>query len=261
MLVVQENEPAGAGRKGKIHMTTTISSKAIALAGISVLIAGSIAIVNTIAQGSLFETKKAIAELEKANAEKEKAKAELEMAKAQYLDAVNKLKGTENMAASAIAAASEQARAQMIAAQHMATAMIKAANLNAEGLVRATTESVRAENGMFDDVMKPMFAEPAKRLAVLNEQIVRLRRETESGLDHKSRILLSASGVATKTAERLALEEEKATLTETTSKNWSDSVGLMMGSMTQSLGGLEGLYSGSRTTNVGTRRFAPLDPK
>ncbi len=237
-------------------MTTTISAKAIALAGISVLIAGSIAIVNTIAQGSLFETKKAIAELEKANAEKEKAKAELEMAKAQYLDAVNKLKGTENMAASAIAAASEQARAQMIAAQHTATAMIKAANLNAEGLVRATTESVRAENGMFDDVMKPMFAEPAKKLSALNERIVRLRRETESGIDHKSRLLLSASDVATRTAQRLALEEEKAALTEATSKNWSDSVGLMMGSMTNSLGGLEGLYQGSRTTEVPMRRFA-----
>jgi hypothetical protein len=260
MLVVQENEPAIAGRKGKIHMTTTISSKAIALAGISVLIAGSIAIVNTIAQGSLFETKKAIAELEKANAEKEKAKAELEMAQAQYLDAVNKLKGTENMAASAIAAASEQAKAQMIAAQLTATGLIKAANLNAEGLVRATTESVRAENGMFDDVLKPMFADPTKRVAVLNDQIVRLRRETESGINHKSRLMLSASDVATKTAERLFLEEEKAALTEITRKNWSDSVGLVMGSMTDSLGGLEGLYPGSRTTTVPVRRFASLEP-
>ncbi len=241
-------------------MTTTISSKAIALAGISVLIAGSIAIVNTIAQGSLFETKKAIAELEKANAEKEKAKAELEMAKAQYLDAVNKLKGTENMAASAIAAASEQAKAQMIAAQHTATGLIKAANLNAEAMVASTQVMMRPENGMFDDVTKPMFAEPAKKLAVLNEQIVRLRRETESGIDHKSRRMLSASDVATKTAERLFLEEEKATLTETTSKNWSDSVGMMMGSMTQSLGGLEGLYPGSRSTTVPVRRFAALEP-
>lgn len=219
-------------------MTTNISSKAIALAGISVLIAGSIAIVNTIAQGSLFETKKAIAELEKANAEKEKAKAELEMAKAQYLDAVNKLKGTENMAGAAIAAAGEQSKAMIIASQHTATGMIHAANLNAEGLVRATTESVRAENGMFDDVTRPMFADPAKKVAALNEKIIRLRRETESGIDQKTRRFLSASDVAAKTADRLALEEEKATLLETTRKNVSDSMEVVMGMMNQSLGSL-----------------------
>jgi len=222
-------------------MTTNISSKAIALAGISVLIAGSIAIVNTIAQGSLFETKKAIAELEKANAEKEKAKADLEMAKAQYLDAVNKLKGTENMAGAAIAAAGEQSRAIVIGAQQTATAMIRAAQLNADGLVRATTESVRAENGMFDDVTKPMFADPARKVTALNDQIIRLRRETESGIDSKTRRFLSASDVAAKTADRLALEEEKAILLETTTTNIADSVGVgraMFGTMTQGLGSL-----------------------
>ena len=167
------------------------------------------------------------------------------MAKAQYLDAVNKLKGTENMAASAITAAIEQARATMIAAQQMAGGMTASARLTAEGLVRATTESVRAENGMFDDVTKPMFADPARKLAALNEQIIRLRRETESGIDRKTRRFLSASDIAVKTADRLTLEEEKAALMETTSKNMSDSIGVMLGTMTQGLGSLYPIGSDS----------------
>ena len=142
-------------------MTANISSKAIALAGISVLIAGSIAVVTTIAQGYLFEIKKAMAEMEK-------ARGAIEMARASNLDAVNKLKGTENAAGAVITAAKLDAGAIMAAAYRTAAATENASKQQADGLYRATEESVAAENGVFRSFTQPIFLDPAKRIAALN---------------------------------------------------------------------------------------------
>lgn len=229
-------------------MLTNISSKALALGGITVLIAGAIAIVNTISQGYLFEIKKATAALEE-------AKASHESAKAQLVDAENKLKGTENTAVATVTAAQLEATATKIAAQHNAQAIVAAAERQAQGLIRATEESVHAENTMFDDLTGPMLTGPAKRMAEINEEIVRLQHEVQTGINSQTRQFLSPAEIAERTSRRLRHEEELAMLKETTSKNWSDAFGMMTQFTNGMIADLGGLYSAPAGSAPSARRI------
>lgn len=230
-------------------MTANISLKAIALAGISVLIAGSIAIVNTVSQGYLFEAKKATAELEKARAAEHTATAEMEKAlaaqraaEAAKLDAENKLKGTENAAMAVITGAQIEAAAAKIVGK-----------LQADSFVRGQEIAMYPETAMVNSFTKPFVLEPAQKTAALNDQIVRLKREGESGIDRKTRRVLSESEIADRIAQQHILEEELATVQESASKNMSDTFGMLMNGMTQSMGNIGSLYPNGREVPVARR--------
>lgn len=207
------------------------NSKTIAWIGIPLLSAASLTIVNTISQGALFEGKKAtaayqaaMAELEKAKAEIQKAAAALAEAAASKLDAENRLK-----------AAIEARDAQLGAAQIMAGGSRDSARITSQGLVAAANVDKYVDNTVFETFTGPII-EPMKQIGVYNKQIVRLRREIDAGIDQDARRFLSESERADRAAKKLILEEEVSMLQETSSKNLRDSVGALMGGLTQGFG-------------------------
>ncbi len=237
-------------------MTGTSSFKMFVLACISALMVGMVALFNTGSQGVLWEWKKA-------DAAQQEAHASHGMVEATRFDSTNNLKGTEETALATITAAQVEAAATRAAAQQTAMAMMVAAQKQADALVAATKESVLAENEGFHQMTEPLITGPAKRMTDLNEEIIRLKRELENGLNAKTGLYLTLVDIDQKTREKRVREEELATLKETTQKNWSDSVGMMMGLFNEGLGGVGNLYPTSATTEPTAtpppipRRFAP----
>ena len=209
-------------------MTANISTKAIALAGISVTIAGGIAVVKTVSEAYLYQIKGATAEMEKA--------------RAAQLDAANKLKGTENAAAAVIAAAVEQAKANVAASNALAGATRDAAIANARGMVEAMGVGTYVDNTTFDGLTKPFLVEPMAEISRLNTRVGHLRSESETGVDRKTRRILSANERADRMAQAMILQEDIKTIQETSTKNISDVSTMLMGGINRGMGDLGKLY-------------------
>ncbi len=220
-------------------MINNISSKALAGTGIMILVGVGGAIGTEVTKSYLHEIRSSIAELQAAQAETEKAKAADRAAGAGELSAINDLKSAQAAADALVRSAIAQANAT----KEVAYATQMAAAINAGALERSTTTAYLPENTMFQSVTGPMFADPAEKMAELNGEIVPLAREIASGVDSKAFRALSDLEIAQKTARKRKLDEELATLKETTSKNWSDTINMVMGfASSPALGGMEKLY-------------------
>jgi hypothetical protein len=218
-------------------MTTTISSKAMALAGISVLVAGTIAVVDTVAKGYLFEIKKATAELEKAQAEMAQAKATVS--------------ASEQVANGTLGAAQAQANATVAAASRTASAMVESAARAAKGQVESARLSSYTDNNTYDHLTGPMIADPVSKISQLNDQIVRLDIEMKNGMDLKTQKPLSTDDLTERANLKKMLEGEVDMAKKSASKTLSDSLSLAMDGMKGLMPGLmDSARSASRSASV-----------
>jgi hypothetical protein len=214
-------------------MFTNITTKTIALGGISGLfmIGGAMGV--EITKATLFEIRKSIASIEE-------SKAANKAAEAQALDAINKLKAAIETATAMNNVGQLQANATIVAANQMSKAMRDAAIAQARGLVDSTTINAHPDNEMYDSITGPLFGEPNKKIAELNAKIVRLKHQQEQ----PSLIPFNHS------AEIARLEEEKAILQETSAKNIGDAINMVMNATDGIFAGMGSLYpsaSNSRT--------------
>jgi hypothetical protein len=194
----------------EITMTTSIGSKTIALAGISILVAGTIAVVDTVAKGYLFEIKKATAELQKSEAEMAQARATVGAA--------------EQVANGAVEAAKRQAEASIAAANSTASGMIAAAKHQRDGQVESARLTALADNGFYQNVTGPMFADPISKISQLNEQLVRIDGELNSGIDPKTHLILLPSQLGDLQRRKQAIEAELEMAKASAQKTLTDSM-------------------------------------
>jgi hypothetical protein len=216
-------------------MLANFSPKGIAMAGITFLFAGGIAIVVETTKGELFEIRKSISTIEE-------AKASNKAAEAQYLDAMNKLKGVLETAAAMNNVGKLQADATVAASIRLAQATRDAAKTAGDSLIIATGVNSHPDNEMYDSMTGPLFGEPTKQMADLNRQIVQSKLEEERGIDSKTGAQLSQVDLWALTRKRRTLEQQLEVLQSTTQKNWHDAMAMMLGSINEGLGGMGGLY-------------------
>ncbi len=217
-------------------MFNNVSPKAIALGGITFAALGVIGIGVETTKGILFEiqnaraaTTAALASMETSKAEMEKARAERVAADASRLDAENKLLAAIESRHGAEGAAFSMAQGQRDAAQTTGLALVKATEIDRH-----------VDNALYDSFAGPIFAEPSKTINALNRQIVRLKREAETGIDMKSRRFLSETDKADRLAQARILEEEVITEGDTTAKNMGDMLNVMMKGVSGMMGGIGG---------------------
>lgn len=223
-------------------MTTTISSKAIALAGISVLVAGSVAVVGKVGEGYMWQIKMATAELQKSEAEMAQAKATFAAA--------------QQIATASIAAAKEQAHATEKAARDNMNGMIVSSINQANGQYRSARESAHADNATYDGITGPMIADPLTKISTLNDQIIRVGLQIESGIDLKTGAAMSERQLAKLSAQKQQLEEERAITKFSASKNMSDALEVALGGMS---GLLPQLMKPASSTNTRADAAPPTE--
>ena len=219
-------------------MFKNISPKAIALGGISAAVLGMVGIAVETTKAELFEIRNSIAAIQAARAT---AKA----ADASYLDAINKLKGTIETAAAMNNVGQLQANATIAAANRVAAATITAAETTKDGLITATTINMHPENEMYDNVTGPLFGQPIKKIAALNERINYLKWQAQRSPD--------ANQQTAYMAQLAVLEEEKATVNQTGAQNFSDMISMVLGGVGQTLGGMAQLYPNAQTPRPAPR--------
>ncbi len=203
---------------------------------------------------SVETTKALLFEIRNSRAAQEAAVAQVKAAEAKQLEAINMLKGTLETAQAMTNVGRLQAHATEAAAQHLATATENAAKTSTEGLIAASNITSHPENETFDRLTSGLLP-PATETASLNRRITRLKRETESGIDSKSRRHLSESERADRKIQQENLEEELVILNESASKNASDTVHFMLEAVGKGLGNLGSLYEVPKNSTPTTRRI------
>ena len=176
------------------------------------------------------------------------AKASNKAAEAANLDAINKLAGAIATSGAMNHVGDVTAKANVDAAERIAAATMRAADINREALVRSTSISMHPDNEMYDSVTGPLFGEPTKKIALLNEQIRRLIKQAERATGDKQRF---------EYMEQIAhLEDEKEIVQQTASQNVGDMMKLMMGGVFQSLGGMGKPSANAQTEKPKARGIA-----
>lgn len=205
-------------------MYSTFTPKTIAMGTISGLLVVGASMAVEITRAQLYEIRKSIAALEHSAAGHEAAQA-------QKLDAENKLTGTQMTAEVMKIVGQLQSNAMVIAANYARQGAEAAAKTQGESVVQAQSISSFADNELYRSFTGPMFGEPVKRVDRLNTQIVRLQRELAGGVDRKTGAVLSSRERESRIALVQALEEELETVKETSAKNFNDTIGVILGTV------------------------------
>ena len=215
-------------------MTGHFTPTKVAWFGIPLAVAAILAIINTTSQGFLWEGPNSRANLKTADAT-------MVASDAAQKDAINKLEAALEAAKAVIEASRLQSESNIRVSENISRATVDAAKRNADGLYKAAEEASKAQNAEYDQITKRFIGDPVEKTDALNNQIVRLQNELETGRDSKTGQQLPWEERINRKSKLETLQLEHKIQSDITSKNWQDALRMVTGATNGFLGGMEGL--------------------
>ena len=209
---------------------------------VSLSLALIVALFTAVAEGYLWQGANSRANLKTADATMVASNAATVASDAAQKEAANRLQAAIEQANAVIASANAQASAIVNAANVTAQAQRVAARDQADAVVAASKEVSRAQNAEYDQITKRFIGDPVEKADQLNNQIVRLQNEIESGRDSATGRPLSREEAVNRQRKLESLQMEHKIQAEITAKNWKDAMEMVTGATGGLLGGLGGLY-------------------
>jgi hypothetical protein len=223
-------------------MTGHLKPSNVAWFGLPLVVAAILAIINTTSQGFLWEGPNSRSNRITADSTTIASDAARVASDAAQKDAVNKLEAALEAAKAVIEASRLQAESNIRASENLSRSTENAAARNAEGMFKAAEEASKAQNAEYGQITKRFIGDPVEKVDALNNQIVRLRNELESGRDSITGHPLSWEERINRQFKLENLQFEHKIQSDITSKNWQDALGMVTGATNGLLGNIRGLY-------------------